>query len=327
MKKNLKKGVLCLLLSSVLVILGCMPVLAANTTVKLSRTKATMYKGQTGKLRVKVSGTQGTVKWSSSNPSVAVVSANGKVTAKKAGNVLIKATVNEVSKTCKIKVKNPTLKLNKKSATLYSNVSSKKTLQLKASVKGASKKVKWYTSNKAVATVSNGKVTAKAPGKVNITARANGKVAKCVIVVKKKSTAGYAKAGLYSKEYSVSTSGYQVTANPSNCFIVAGISGNKIKFVVEHYGVNGSPIYTTNTITATIKNNKVSRFNWVDSWGNRGYGSLSFGKSRVTVKMKTTHSASSNRWGWYSSETMSYERKLTSSEKKWYVNTGVEKYV
>ena len=62
------------------------------------------------------------------------------------------------------------------------------TKRLKATVKGKSRKVVWKSSNRTVATVSNtGKVTAKKAGKAVITARANGKTARCTVTVKKAS--------------------------------------------------------------------------------------------------------------------------------------------
>lgn len=78
----------------------------------------------------------------------------------------------------------PTIKLNKTSAVLY--LKEQKTIQLKATVTGPSTKVTWKSSNPAIASVgSKGKVTAKKTGKVTITAKANGKTAKCTITVKK----------------------------------------------------------------------------------------------------------------------------------------------
>ena len=61
-------------------------------------------------------------------------------------------------------------------------------MQLVATVTGKSQKVKWRSSNKAIATVDlKGKVTAKKIGKTVISATANGKIAKCMITVKKPS--------------------------------------------------------------------------------------------------------------------------------------------
>lgn len=80
------------------------------------------------------------------------------------------------------------VKLNKTSVTLYTNGT--KTVKLKATVTGSTKKVKWSSSNKKVATVSSsGKVTAKATGTATITAKVAGKTAKCKITVKKKTDA------------------------------------------------------------------------------------------------------------------------------------------
>ena len=75
------------------------------------------------------------------------------------------------------------IKLNKTSVTL--SLPGTTTVQLKATVTGASKKVTWKSSNTSVATVStSGKVTAKKAGTAIITATANGKSAKCTVTVK-----------------------------------------------------------------------------------------------------------------------------------------------
>ncbi|MBR0427544.1 MAG: Ig-like domain-containing protein [Clostridia bacterium] len=78
--------------------------------------------------------------------------------------------------------------LNKTRKTLYAG----DTYKLK--IEGTSKKVKWSSSNKKIATVnSKGKVKAKKDGKVVITAKVSGKNYKCTIKVKK----NYIKAGKY----------------------------------------------------------------------------------------------------------------------------------
>lgn len=65
------------------------------------------------------------------------------------------------------------LKLNKTKVTLYTGKASK-TITIKPTVTGASKTVAWTTSNKKVATVKNGKITAVGKGTATITAKANG---------------------------------------------------------------------------------------------------------------------------------------------------------
>lgn len=158
-----------------------------SPSIKLDKTNVNLYTTVPSKkcvqLKATVKGKSKKVTWKSSNPSIAVVNQKGKVTAKKTGIVTITAKANGKSTTCKITVIKPTIKLNKSKATMYT--SETKTLQLKASIKGPSKKVIWSSSNKSVATVnSKGKVTAKKPGTVTITAKANGVLTKCIITVK-----------------------------------------------------------------------------------------------------------------------------------------------
>lgn len=75
------------------------------STIKLSKTKKTIYEGNTYKL--KIQGTDKIVKWSSSNTKVAKVNSEGKVTAKKNGTAIIRAKVGKKEIKCKIKVKLP----------------------------------------------------------------------------------------------------------------------------------------------------------------------------------------------------------------------------
>lgn len=207
------------------------------------------------------------------------------------------------------------VKLNAKTKTITVG----KTYTLKATVTGTKKKVAWTSSNATVATVNkNGKVTAKSAGKAVIRAKVNGKTAKCTVTVKKNTT--YAKTGVYLKETKIS--GLPVYyANPSDCLVVVKKSGGKIKFVVEHYGLNGSPIYQTNTITTKLNGNKTGTFKWKDSWGNSGTGRLTFKKNKVTVKMNVKKQASVNRWLWLDSITLPYtDQKLTPTEKAYYAD-------
>lgn len=185
-KRTLISFIMALLM---VLVLGCMPVQAASATkVKLNKTSVSLYKNQTYRLKAKVTGKKKKVKWKSSKPSVVSVSKSGKLKAKKKGTAIITVTVNKVKKTCRVKVSNPSIKLNKKSATLYYN-KSPKTLKLTARVKGPSKKVKWSSSKKSVATVSkSGKVTGKKSGTAVIKASANGVSYSCKVTVKKKKT-------------------------------------------------------------------------------------------------------------------------------------------
>ena len=76
---------------------------AVTNKVTISAKKKTLYVGKSFKLKIK--GTSKTVKWSSSNKSVATVTSKGKVTAKKAGTATITAKVGGKKYTCKVTVK------------------------------------------------------------------------------------------------------------------------------------------------------------------------------------------------------------------------------
>lgn len=160
-----------------------------NVKPMLQLNKSSLLLNQKGsaKLTATVKGSTKKVKWSSSNSKVVSVSSSGKVTAKKAGkatiSVTLKSSSGNITKACSVTVLKPSIKLNITKATL--NVG--KSITLKATVKGANQNVTWSSSKKSVATVSSsGKVIAKKAGKVTITAKANGKKAKCVITVRKK---------------------------------------------------------------------------------------------------------------------------------------------
>ena len=165
--------------------------------ITLNKTTAGLVRGKTLQLTPTVApgnATNKTVKWSTSNASVATVSASGLVTAKSAGTAIITCTAKDesnVKATCKVTVTNPVVKatkvtLNKTTATM----SPKETLTLKATVTPTTttnKAVTWKSSNTKIATVSSsGKVTAKAAGTVTITCTAkdgSGKKATCKITV------------------------------------------------------------------------------------------------------------------------------------------------
>lgn len=69
-------------------------------------------------------------------------------------------------------------------------------------LKGTSKKAKWTSSNKKVAVVKNGKITAKKAGKAVITAKIGKKKYKCKVVVKAKKTVSSVSNDFYSNDCS-----------------------------------------------------------------------------------------------------------------------------
>ncbi|MCH5267445.1 MAG: Ig-like domain-containing protein [Lachnospiraceae bacterium] len=96
----------------------------AKTTkkkIKLNKTKATLYVGETTKLKVK--NTKKKVKWSSSKKKVATVDKKGKVKAKKAGKTTITAKVGKKKLKCKVTVKKKQTSANKTTNITVSSVS------------------------------------------------------------------------------------------------------------------------------------------------------------------------------------------------------------
>lgn len=122
-----------------------------------------------------------------------------------------------------------------------------KTTKLK--VNGTSKTVKWYTSNKNIATVSSkGVVTGKAKGKATITAKVSGKKLKCTVNVETpKISAKSASITIFkTKTLKVSGTKQKVTWKSSNKNIATVNKNGKI--TAKKLG--------TATITATVGSQK-----------------------------------------------------------------------
>ena len=150
----------------------------AASKVKISKSKATITKGKTLKLKVK--GSKKKVKWTRSKKKIATVNKKGKVTAKKAGKTTITAKIGKKKYRCKLTVKNPVTKLSKVSLTLNQG----DTYRLKATSNGKSKTVSWKSNAPSIAAVdANGLVTAKKAGTSKITAKMNGISKSCTVKV------------------------------------------------------------------------------------------------------------------------------------------------
>ena len=127
--------------------------------------KTTMIKGQ--KQTLTVSGTKLKVRWSSSNPSVASVSAQGVLTAKRVGDTVVSATVGGKKFSETVTVEVPAL--SDTSLTIVKNQKKKITLN------GTAQKVTWSVGNEAIASVSaSGVITGKKVGNTNVFAVVDG---------------------------------------------------------------------------------------------------------------------------------------------------------
>ena len=180
MKKKI--WLLCTLIC--LLFVGSMTVSAA--TFSLSQTRVTLNIGDSAELSVV--GSEELAKWASYNVNIATVDQSGKVTAVRKGSTTISARIGLTYKKCTVKVVDSSIKVNKPTAVIYTGGTSTQTVQLRATVKGASKAVTWTSLNPTVATVDEkGKVTSVSAGQAVIMATANGKTDTCVVKVLKNS--------------------------------------------------------------------------------------------------------------------------------------------
>ena len=167
------------------------------SSITLNVTSIEMTEGDTQSLVATISpsnATNKTVTWSSSDKTVASVSA-GKVTALKAGKATITVKTEDGGKTatCKVTVKAKVypvtgVTLDKTSATLTEGDEFVLTATVNPS-NATNKTVTWSSSDKMVATVSDGKVTALKAGKatITVTTEDSGKTASCEVIVRIKS--------------------------------------------------------------------------------------------------------------------------------------------
>lgn len=161
-----------------------------SISISLSKSELTLSVGDTETLTATVTPADAndkTVTWSSSDSSIATVK-DGVVTAIKEGTVTITAGIGSITATCMVTVV-------KKEIPVESVTLNKTQLDLKKGEVGTlvvtvkpddatDKSVIWESSNSAVATVDNGKVTALTEGSSTITAKAGEKKATCNVTVK-----------------------------------------------------------------------------------------------------------------------------------------------
>lgn len=184
---------------SVLLSFSCqeeMPQPVAVQAVHLNATSMELTEGESATLVATISPNDAenkTVIWSSSNLSIASVS-DGKVTALKAGKatIIVKSDDGGKTATCEVTVNAKVypvtgVTLDKTSATITEGDE----LTLTATVNpdnATNKNVTWSSSDNAVASVSNGKVTALKAGKATITVKTDdgGRTATCEITINAK---------------------------------------------------------------------------------------------------------------------------------------------
>lgn len=171
----------------------------AAKKLRLNYNYFTMTGGMTIKLKAK---TKKKVKWKSSNKKIAKVTSKGKVTGLRKGKCTITAKAGKYKGKCKIKVTSNahgvqgeytkttldvlSLKLDVNNIKYIGGLKPVMTNTkgtFKVEVKNNKKTVKWSSSNKNVATVSKGVITAVSEGKATIKAKIKTKTYKCTVYV------------------------------------------------------------------------------------------------------------------------------------------------
>ena len=285
MKAQMKK-VLVVLTAIVMMGLGAKSV-AAATEVPITKvtfpTAITVYTGETKTLTVGANPTNTTYKtaitWKVDDQGFFTSKVNGtgtkanqassiSITGKKACTTgTVKASIKVYDSTgkyiktyagtCKVTVKAAvalkSISLSKTSATV--NVGSSLTLGVNYNPTNTTvaKNVTWTSSNTKVATVAGGKVVAKAPGTVTVTAKVGGKSATCKVTVKAPITS--VKLSKTSATINVGSNlGLSVTYSPANTTdskTITWTSSNTAVATVSKGTITGKKAGTA-TITAKM---------------------------------------------------------------------------
>lgn len=164
--------------------------------ISLNHTSAVIYVAGTMQLILNASNPYATVKWESSDPSVATVDEDGLVTGVKVGDCEITATqvINGVTKTatCQVKVKQSVTKITLDPSSASLGVGDYLTINATVDPKGNGTSLHWISSDNSIITITDSgnlsaTVQAVAGGIATITAlnKDNGIVGSCLIKVHK----------------------------------------------------------------------------------------------------------------------------------------------
>lgn len=151
----------------------------SSNLASLSRTSLSIEVDKSKKLTV--SNALGSVVWSSSNSDIATVDSKGNVTGKKAGAVIITASVNGQILNCNVTIINFTPVISKTSASVYEGGY----ITLSITNASANDTITWVSDSPSKAKVNNsGKVTGVKNGTATIKATVKGVTVSCNVTVK-----------------------------------------------------------------------------------------------------------------------------------------------
>jgi uncharacterized protein YjdB len=232
--------------------------IVAVTGVTLSQASVTLAPGGRVQLGASIAPTNATVKsvrWETSDASVATVSAGGRVTAIAPGSATISVTTQnggyraECAVTVEV-VHVPVLGITLNPAALQLKEDAQGSVSvLFTPADATNKNVSWTTSDASVATVSNGTVTGKGKGTATVTATTEdgNKTAACVVTVTEKDDGSTPKQEYYENKYP----GRNVTIAPAGGSQVYGTAEDDVLVGSDSEdwmeGGEGSDIYVYET--------------------------------------------------------------------------------
>lgn len=238
-------------------------------SIKISKSSLTMKEQSSEKLNIIYNPSNATnkkVTWKSSNTNIATVDSNGKITAKQAGTVTITAISNDGGfvSTCKVTVealskKVASVSLNKQEVNLVAG----ETETLKVTINPSyaeNKNVKWESSDKSIATIKDGVITAVKEGttEIKVISEDGNKEAICKVTV----TAPPIKSIKFKTENQTITVGTNIKlitiAEPANSSIENAIwtSSDELVATVENGTVKALKPGTT-IITISNEDNSI----------------------------------------------------------------------
>lgn len=197
------------------------------------------------------------ISWESSDKDLATVNKKGKVSAKKEGEVKVTLTVNGKDvDVCQIEIEaksgkpeTPNYKLSAEEMTLEVNKTGELTLEGAEDVS----EIQWTSDNISVATVTNGKITAKHAGITNILASIAGQSYTCKVEVKPKEEVKIEDVIIKIPSYQNTKKGELSLSAMTTYTFVPNITGNAVKELIQFSSDNPEIASITNSGKVTLK--------------------------------------------------------------------------
>lgn len=266
--KTRKKRFISVVIALALLLCTCCFVSsAAATSIRINVSQVTIQSGGQYQLSAIImpSNSSKTLKWSSSNNSVASVNNNGLVTGRNSGTATITCTTTDgsnLSASCTVTVAQLISSISMQgNLEIYTGNSQRLSVTITPS-NATGKALKWSSSNNNVASVNDGVVTGIAPGTATVTCvttDGSKKSASCTVVVKQGVT------GITLNKTNVTLgvgNSAQLTAsvhpsNASNKSVSWSSSNNGVASVDNSGRVTGNGVGTT---TITCRNGDITAY-------------------------------------------------------------------